>query len=627
MVMIRIILLVLLCAVSGINLVGQVDSVEKKKLVQPNSNVLPNDTNSAEKDTTANPFLRIVSADQQIYDATGEDERFISTGNVRITHDSVFMFCESAVLVNGVNLEAKGNVSIIKNDTIRIFSDSLLYQGDSLMAYFVGNVVLEDGDQQLFTSFLQYDLERDWAIYSDTALLISDGMEIKSKRGIFHLDENYVNFYEKVTIEGEDFDLLSDSLRFYTELKRAVFLSPTLINQGSKKIYSEGGFYDIDDKISEFFGNAQFVDGDKTSTADTIRSDEADNVTELIGNARYKSNDEEGRAEKIISRKDTEEIELIGNAFFENPENIVSGEYILFNQKTNDVKVSGRSRLSNPPMIIIADELDYRKDSGLAFADGNVIWKDTSANYEIVCDHARYIDSTDYMKAFNDEGKPVLKNEVSEGDTLFLSGDTLISYTVAIASDSMGVDTHRYFQAYEHVELLNSEMQGVCDSLSYNGKDSLFTLFGNPVMWADSSQYSGDTIKMAMSQNKIKQVDLLGNGMILSTSDFEFFDQIKGKIINAYFVAGNITRMRVTGGSQSVYYMKDEEDFYTGVNETQCSNMIFIFEEGDLLQTRYYKEPTSKMTPMKKANHEAMKLPGFNWQLIRRPLKVKDLFN
>jgi lipopolysaccharide export system protein LptA len=605
---------------------GQVNPVQNKKPAVK-ENAVQSQDNKSDQDTLKSEFLKIVSADNQVYDATGEDERFISSGNVRITHDSIFMFCDTAVLVNGVNLEAKGNISIIKNDTIKIFSDSLLYLGDSLMAYFVGNVVLEDGDQRLFTSFLQYDLEKDWAIYSDTALLIADDMEIKSKRGIFHLDENFVNFYEKVTIEGQDFDLLSDSLRYYTEIKRAIFLSPTLINQGSKRIYSEGGFYDIDDKESEFFGNAQFVDGDQTSTADTIRNNESENTTELIGNARFKSENEEGRANKIISRKNEDEVELIGNAFFENPDNKVTGEVILFNEKTNDVKVSGRSVLSSPPLIIIADDLDYRKESGFAFADGNVIWKDTSANYEIICDHARYIDSIDYMKAYNDEGKPVLKNMVNEGDTLLLSGDTLISYTVTVGHDSIGIDTHRYFQAFKHVEMINAEMQGVCDSLGYNGQDSVFTLFGAPVMWADSSQYDGDTIVMAMSKSKIKQVDLLGNAMILTTSDFEFFDQIRGKIINAYFVAGSIDRMKVTGGAESVYYMKDDDDYYTGVNETKCSNMTFIFDEGELLQTRYYKEPTSKLSPMEKANHEAIKLQGFNWQIFRRPLTLSDLFN
>jgi len=573
-------------------------------------------------DTSDISFIKIISADKQVFDATGEQEKFISMGNVRITHDSVFMFCDTATIVNGSTLQAKGNISIIKNDTVRIFSDSLLYLSDSLMAYFVGNVVLEDGDQQLFTSFLQYDLEKDWAIYTDTALLITDGMEIKSKRGIFHVNDNYVNFYEKVTIEGEDFDLISDSLRFYTEMKRAVFLSPTLINQGEKKIYSEGGFYDIDDKESEFFGNAQFVEGDQISTADTIRNDDNTSITQLIGNAIYTSTDEIGKGNTIIYDKSKDEITLLGNAFFKNPENEVTGETILFNKKTEDVKVSGRSFLSNPPMIIVADDLDYNKSSGVAIAIGNVVWQDTSSNYEIICDHATYTDSTDYMKAYNLNGKPLLKNEVKEGDTMFLSGDTLISY-----SEILGSDTFRYFQAYEHVEMINSDMQAVCDSLSYNGQDSIFTLFKSPVMWSDSSQYSGDTIKILMKDDEIDRMKMLSNGMILMTTDFKFFDQIKGKDIDAIFSDGSINKMKVVGGSESVYYLKDDEEAYMGVNETKCTNMTFSFENGELIETRYYIEPLSKLWPMEKADHESLKLQGFKWLIEKRPLTVEDLYN
>ncbi len=581
---------------------------------------LPADTTASQQDTSEIDFLYVDRADRQLFDASGEEDKLYLWGDVRLTHDSIFMFCDTAVLVNK-DLSAKGNISIIKNDSITIFSDSLLYLGDSLMAYFVGNVVMEKGKQRLYTSFLQYDLERDWAIYTDTALLVTETTQVKSKRGIYHVDDQYVNFYEKVTIEGEDFDLLSDSLRYYTELDRAVFLSPTLIHQGNKTIYSEGGFYDMDDKKSEFFGNAQFKEDDKISTADTIKNDEVSNITELLGNARYTSSEEEGKATNIIYRSDIEEFELIGNAFFKNTENEVTGDKILYKKKTEDVKVEGRSFLSNPPMLIYADDLDYKKEEGIALADGNVIWQDTSSNYEIICDHAIYLDSTDYMKSFNDEGKPLLINEVAENDTMFLSGDTLISYTKIV-----DVDTFRYFSAFENVEMLNDQMQAIGDSLSYNGQDSIFTLFGSPFMWSDTSQYKADTIVIFMVENEVEKVDLLDKALILTTDDFQFFDQIKGKRIEANFLDGDIDNMVVTGGSESVYYMKDSEDAYIGVNETKCTNMTFLFEDGELLQTRYYKEPVSKLTPMEKANHDSLKLEGFDWKIDRRPIKVEDLY-
>lgn len=579
-----------------------------------------NASDNLQKDTSKTDFLIVDRADSQLFDASGKEDKLYLSGNVRLTHDSVYMFCDSAVLVNK-DLSAKGNISIIKNDTIRIFSDSLLYLGDSLMAYFVGNVVLQSGGQELFTSFLQYDLEKDWAIYTDTALLVTENMQVKSKRGIYHVKDQYVNFYEKVTIEGKDFDLLSDSLRYYTELDRAVFLSPTLIKQLDKTIYSEGGFFDMDDKTSEFFGNAQFKEGEKLSTADTIRNDDLNNFTVLIGDAKYYSPEEEGKAQKIIYNKESEEFDLIGEAYFKNAENEVTGDEINYKKKSKDVKVVGRSFLSNPPMLIYADDLDYKKGDGIALANGNVIWQDTSTNYEIICDHARYIDSTDYMKAYNDKGKPLLKNEVNEGDTMFLSGDTLISYTKVIE-----MDTFRFFSAFEHVEMLNSDMQAISDSLCYNGQDSIFTLFGNPYMWSDSSQYNADTIVIFMRDNEVEKVDLLDKALILTTSDNKFFDQIKGKRIEAYFKGGNIDNMKVTGGSESVYYMKDSENAYIGVNETKCSNMTFLFEEGELIQTRYYKEPISKLTPMSKANHEGMKLDGFEWKMDVRPIKIEDLY-
>ena len=581
---------------------------------------IPEGNSTVSQDTSETSFLYVDRADRQLIDASGENEKLYLWGNVRLTHDSVFMFCDTAVLVNK-ELSAKGNISIIKNDSIKIFSDSLLYQGDSLMAYFVGNVVLENGNQRLFTSFLQYDLEKDWAIYTDTALLVSSNMTVKSKRGIYHVEDNYINFYDRVTIEGSDFDLLSDSLRYYTNLDRAVFLSPTVINQGEKKIYAEGGFYDVDDKQSQFFGNAQFKEEDKISTADTINNDDNLGITSLIGNAKYNSEDEEGRGDTIIYNSKKEEFELLGSAFFKNPENEVEGDRIFYSKQTEDVNVQGRSFLSNPPMLIYADDLDYQKSTGVAVANGNVIWQDTSNNFEIVCDHARYIDSTDYMKAFNDNGKPILKNEVSENDTLYLSGDTLISFTKVVESD-----TFRYFSAFEHVEMLNDDLQAISDSLNYNGQDSLFTLYGNPFMWSDSSQYNGDTIIIFMANNEVEKVDIIENALILTSEDFQFFDQIKGKRIEANFIEGDINNMMVTGGSESVYYMKDSEKAYIGVNETKCSNMRFTFEEGALIETRYYKEPTSKLTPMDKANHESIKLTGFDWRIHQRPITIQDLY-
>lgn len=577
------------------------------------------DTKTEIHDTTKRKGLVVEQANSQFFDASGEVEKLFIRGDVILSHDSTVMYCDTGVIA-GKDFYANGNIIIIRNDTTQIFADSLLYRSDSMMAYFVGNVVLEEGDRKLFTSFLQYDMEKEWAIYTDTALLQGPNIEVKSKRGVFHLKEDYVNFYEKVTITGDDFDLLSDSLRYYSDLEKAVFLSPTLINQGQSKIYCEEGYYDMKNESSLLIGNAQFVDEERTYTADTIRNDERTKLTELVGNARFTGPDENGNAHKILYNKETESVELIGDAYYKNPENEVKGQRIYYDKTTDDVSVSGRSYLSNPPMIIYADQLNHKKSEGVSFADGNVIWIDTSNNYEIECDHAFFIDTSSYMKAYNDEGKPLLKNELNEADTLFLSGDTLFSFTEVVDQD-----TFRFFAADNNVELLSEDMQAISDSLVYDGRDSIFRLFSNPVMWSDSSQFSADTIFVNMVDNEVKDVSLIQNAMIISTEDFLFFDQVGGAKIDALFRDDDIYRMYVKGQAKSVYYMKDE-GAYIGVNKTVCESMKFIFVDGELTQTRYYNTPTSQIEPMEKANHNGLKLNGFNWRIDQKPKVLEDLY-
>src|SRR5690606_39267521 len=54
----------------------------------------------------------------------------------------------------------------------------------------------------------------------------------------------------------------------------------------------------------------------------------------------------------------------------------------------------------------------------------------------------------------------------------------------------------RYFLAYHHVLMWSDSLQGKCDSLSYSEKDSLLTLFLNPVLWPKAGQMHGAVIIM-----------------------------------------------------------------------------------------------------------------------------------
>jgi len=578
----------------------------------------------APRDSTAKKAI-IENANSQKLDASTDTTYQYLEGNVRLFFDSIYFYCDTAILTDYLYL-AEGDVSIVKGDSIKLFSDSLRYYPDSSRAYFYGykegNVVLENNDTKLFTNYLIYDTDRDLMMYTNRGLLITPESKVKSGRGFFHIKNNYANFYDNVSVEGKDYTIITDSLRFYSDTKLAKFLAPVVVTQKNRRIYSDSGFYDTDDDIGEFVGNAQFVEDGKTSSADRIDYNGKTNLTTLAGNAKYRSDVEYGEADTIYYNEETEDVRLFGSAKFIDKEgNEVEGDEILYNKKSENIDVVGESVFSKPPLIIVADDLNYDQALGTAKADGHVIWQDTSSDYTIYADHIRYKEKSSNLRAFNDFGKPILENLMNKEDTLFISGDTLVAYKEAVAD----ADTQKVFLAISDVEVLMEDMQAICDSLAYIESDGLFSLYDEPYMWSDSSQFTGDTIMIHMSNDNVDSVLLKSQAVIISTEDYQFFNQIAGGIATTYFKNEKIDKLDVQGDAKSIYYLLDDDDAYIGANQTECERIIFEFEDKELVLTRFYTENKHVLTPMDEVNHESIKVKGYNWNIDLRPTVLEDL--
>jgi hypothetical protein len=128
-----------------------------------------------------------------------------------------------------------------------------------------------------------------------------------------------------------------------------------------------------------------------------------------------------------------------------------------------------------------------------------------------------------------------------------------------------------------------------------------------------------------MKDESIDQINIRRNAMTITTKDEILFNQIKGNHLNAFMQEKELHHVQVKGNAQAVYYGLDEEDKYLGVNDIECSEMILYFEKQDVSDIHFYKQPTAQMIPIKKANHEDLKLEGFRWETQRKPAGVSDL--
>lgn len=186
-------------------------------------------------------------------------------------------------------------------------------------------------------------------------------------------------------------------------------------------------------------------------------------------------------------------------------------------------------------------------------------------------------------------------------------------------------DSFKIILVYPKVRIFGEDLQGVCDSLSFNTLDSMFHFYTDPVLWSDTTQFHGDTIRMLVKEKKLHSMDILNNGMIISTPNQVYYDQIKGKLINAWLVEGAIDNVLITGNAETIYYVTDESGAYNGANKKQCSKMRMTFLEKKLDNIRFYDKPEGTYFPMSKADPSAMKLEGFTWKWDLKPKDIPSL--
>lgn len=277
--------------------------------------------------------------------------------------------------------------------------------------------------------------------------------------------------------------------------------------------------------------------------------------------------------------------------------------------------------MSDGSLLLKAEHFEFDQVSGLGRAEGNVVWSDTAQDLGVRSEKLEYSQATGYMLAYG-SGRSLFYTLV-DGDTLYIAADTLNMWN---ETDTSGLlDTVRMIRAYHEVRLFKSDMQGKADSLVFNGRDSLFTFFGDPVLWSDTTQFSADSIDMSIRQSQINDVTLTRKALIISSIQDQYFDQIKGKTITAHFDSNAIKEMWVSGNAESIYYTRDDQDAFIGVNKTICSKMYFTFTDGQIHILKYFGDNSSSMMPMHGTAHENLRLEGFAWRTDERPLSVNDL--
>ena len=567
-------------------------------------------------------------------------------GSVHLRQDGTHFWCDTAYLKPKQQLLAYGDVQLNQEDSIRVFADTLRYDGLARKAVLRGQVVLQDTASSIYTPMLLYDLNKKEAEFPRGALIESDSAQLTSKRGWYRAGTGEAYFEDSVRLTHPQYKLMADSLGFNTRTEVARFLGPTTIYNEDKLVYCEAGYFDTKRQEAEFAQNAYYESRDpnkkERAAAQRMIYNGKTGDYYLYGQASFSDEKQMVEADTIIYRAANQDYEFRGNPVFQSKDSTenqrIRAKESYYDRERKLMQFYGAVRVEKDASVLEADSLEYSEERKFGLARGEVVWVDTVQQLRLLCGEAEYRDSLRFLKAYQE---PILCM-VLDGDSLWLRADTLLTLrqerpvlspprdTMAdsskpedwpVVEDSLPRDTttRTFLWAYNHVEIYKSNMQAKCDSLAYNEWDSIFALYDNPLLWADSSQLSGDTIYMKLLDNKLERVLLRQNGLIVRSPDQVYFSQIAGRNLEALFAANELYQVWSDAQSRAIYYLLDEQERYLGVNKVESSRMKIGVVNRQVERIHFFEEPKATMYPMKQVVHEDLRVPNFRWEEKIRP--------
>ena len=493
-------------------------------------------------------------------------------GNVAARQNNTLFYSDSAVLNQKTKtFQAYGKVHINDADSTHIYGEYMRYHFDTKMAYMQKKVTLTNGKSVLTTDELEYDLNQKIGVYKNGGKVVNGSTVLTSKEGTYFDELKDVYFRKNVVLVDPKYTLRADSLLYNTETEIATFIGPTRIVDSSKReIVTSEGFYDTKNRIAQFGKRPTIRDGKTLLKADNIYADDASGIRRAEGNAVY-----------------------IDTA---------QGVSILANLLIDDQNMNLMTATRKPLMIIKQDQ-----DSIYVVADTILSGFVTKADT-------------------NQIRKDSLGNKAAKSDSMKLSrksNDTVKNTAVVNASDST---TPRYIKAFHHVRIFSDSLQAVSDSLYYSGVDSVFRLFTDPIVWASGNQITGDTIFLYTKNKKADRLYVFENSLVVSKAGPNQYNQIKGNTLNGYFNEGTIDFMRAKGNAESIYYVKDEDSAYVGVNRSTADIIDMRFANKELNKVVYINDVKGLTTPFRQVKFDEMRLRNFKWLDDRRPKTKYEMF-
>lgn len=629
------------------------------------------------------------------------------TGNVRFYHGNTLMTCDEAEFNRAMNtFFARGNVFVNEGDTLTLNSNYMLYTGDNQLIKSYGDVVLVHKSTTLRTDTLDYDRVNEQAYYFCGGTITDEKNTLNSQIGVYRVPDDMVDFYVDVQAWDPDYRMYSDTLHYNTVSKVITAEGPTNIYSEKNKIYTEGGEYNTESGISDFYKNTRVSYGRRMLRGDTLH---------------YERNEGYARAISNVELQDTTQKAAIYGDFAEYFE---KQDSIIFPRKPKVVQILDKDTLYTRGDTLMVTRrstlMSYlaakaaRADS-LEEGDGGVDKRLTSMLDKMARQEAlgEKKAASDSLSASVSENPDTLNSGEVSWDSLYakmtpkqrekaerkrlreekqqqreelraakleldalekakrdsLRPKNILGMTVvwpldllrperavprdtlksdagllvgSLETDSLSAavdtlswkkesdDSLRVMRAFHHVRFYKSDMSGAADSVFYDQKTGIMSMYKDPIIFSAENQVTADSmyVKRDLEKDVMDSVILVKNAFILSRDYHEpdAYNQVKGNAMRGKIIDNDLRIVHVKGNAETVYYSYDTDGSRIGVNKSNAAYMDVFMKDSKVLVIRFNKSPDGKMLSADSLPEESTRLKGFTIREGERPLTPDDIW-
>ncbi|UOQ76220.1 hypothetical protein MUN84_16750 [Hymenobacter sp. 5516J-16] len=173
--------------------------------------------------------------------------------------------------------------------------------------------------------------------------------------------------------------------------------------------------------------------------------------------------------------------------------------------------------------------------------------------------------------------------------------------------------------------IFRADLQGRCDSLTYDRQDSVIYLSHDPVLWNNKNQLTADSMQIQQRKGQIDQMRLYGHAFSIGQDTLLNFNQVKGRYMVAYFRDKSIKKIDVLGNAESLYYALEGDTAVSGVNKSVSATMALRFADSKLQTISFLTNPEASFIPPNELKPEDAKLKDFRWRPKERPTRRQTL--